>query len=171
MRKLSKLLGGVAIAAIMAATPALAKDYKFAFQGDTQGLDPHGLNETFSLGFLGNVYEGLTGYDGNISLVPALATEWKTTSPKVWLVKLRQGVKFHNGNDFNADDVVFSFARSQSEGSDQKTRGGLVTKVVNIDDYTIELHTKNPLPVLMQEMAFLYMMDKEWSEANGTAEA
>ena len=171
MRKLSKLLGGVAIAAIMAATPAVAKEFKFAFQGDTQGLDPHGLNETFSLGFLGNIYEGLTAYDGNLGLVPALATSWETTSPTVWLVKLREGVKFHNGNDFNADDVVFSFARTQTEGSDQKARGGLVSKVVKIDDYTVELHTKDPLPVLMLEMTALYMMDKEWSEANGTAAA
>jgi len=171
MKILSKLFAGVAIAAVMAAAPASAKPFKWAFQGDAQGLDPHGLNETFSLGFLGNVYEGLTAYDGNLKLVPALATSWKTTSPTVWLVNLRKGVKFQNGNDFNADDVIFSWKRTQTEGSDQKTRGSLISDIKKIDDYTIELHTAKPLPVLMQEMTFIYIMDKEWSEANGATQA
>jgi len=171
VKTLSKLLTGVAIAVAMAAAPVSAKPFKWAFQGDAQGLDPHGLNETFSLGFLGNVYEGMTAYDGNLQLVPALATSWKTTSPTVWLVKLREGVKFHNGNDFNADDVIFSWKRTQTEGSDQKTRGSLISKIVKIDDFTIELHTAAPLPVLMQEMTFIYIMDKEWSEANNATKA
>ena len=170
MRKSSKLLTALAVTTMLAA-PASAETFKYAFQGDAQGLDPHGLNETFSLGFLGNVYEGLTKYDGNLQLQPALATSWETTSPTTWKVTLRKGVKFHNGSDFNADDVIFSWKRTLTEGSDQKARGGMISDIKKIDDHTIELITAVPQPVLMQELTFIYIMDKEWSEANDAAEA
>jgi peptide/nickel transport system substrate-binding protein len=170
MRKSSKLLTALAVTTMLAA-PASAETFKYAFQGDAQGLDPHGLNETFSLGFLGNVYEGLTQRDGNLQLIPALATSRESTSPTTWMVKLREGVKFHNGNDFNADDVIFSWKRTQTEGSDQKARGGMITEIKKIDDYTVELITAEPQPVLMQELSFIYMMDKEWSEENKATEA
>ncbi|MCT4656912.1 MAG: ABC transporter substrate-binding protein [Cohaesibacter sp.] len=170
MKKMTKFMAALAVTTMLAA-PSSAETFKYAFQGDAQGLDPHGLNETFSLGFLGNVYEGLTKYDGDLQLQPALATSWETTSPTTWLVKLRQGVKFHNGNDFNADDVIFSWKRTQTEGSDQKARGGMITDIKKIDDHTIELITAVPQPVLMQELTFIYIMDKEWAEANDAVEA
>jgi len=164
----SKLLGAACLSTMMAVTPASAETFKWAFQGDAQGLDPHSLNETFLLGLLGNVYEGMTAYDGNLSLQPALAESWETTSPTTWLIKLRKGVKFHNGNDFNADDVIFSWQRTLTEGSDQKVRGSMIQEINKIDDYTIEITTPSPNPVLMQEMVFLLIMDKEWSEENDT---
>jgi len=152
-------------------TPVAAETLKYAFQGDAQGLDPHSLNETFTLGFLGNVYEGLTKYDANLNLEPALATSWEKVDPTTWRVNLRKGVKFHNGNDFNADDVIFSWQRSLSEWSDQKTRGAMITGIEKIDDFTIEFTTDGSLPVIMRELTFLYIMDKEWSEENGASDS
>jgi len=171
MAKFIKLAGALCVAASLAAMPAAAKTFKWAFQGDAQGLDPHGLNETFTLGMLGNVYEGLTRYDSNLTLQPALATSWENPTPNSWIIHLRQGVKYQNGNDFNADDVIFSWQRAGTEGSDQKVRAAFISDIKKIDDYTIELTTPNPSPVLMQEMTFLYIMDKEWSEANNTTQA
>lgn len=49
-----------ALALMMMAGQAQSETFSWAYQGDVQSLDPHGLNETFTLGFLGNVYEGLT---------------------------------------------------------------------------------------------------------------
>ncbi len=171
---MKKLTGKILLTAatILGASTALsAETFKFAFQGDAQGLDPHGLNETFTLGFLGNVYEGLSRYDGNQNLKPALAESWEVKTPTTWLVKLRQGVKFHNGNTFNADDVIFSWKRGLTEGSDQKVRASLIQDIKKIDDYTIELITPAPSPVLMQEMVFYYILDKEWAEANNATKA
>jgi len=163
--------GAAALALAMAVVPASAKTFKYAFQGDAQSLDPHGLNETFTLGMLGNVYEGLVAYDNNLHKVPALATSWKTISPTLWKFNLRKGVKFHNGDDFNADDVIFTWKRMLSKGSDQKSRASLISGIKKIDDYTIEVSTPVPTPTLTNEMTFMYIMDKEWASKHNTTNA
>ena len=161
----------LAAALLSAPVAAGAKTFKWAFQGDIQSLDPHGLNETFTLGYLGNVYEGLTAYDQNLGLQPGLAESWENTGPTSWVFKLRKGVKFHDGGDFTADDVIFSWQRSLTEGSDMKGYGAKMANIKQIDDYTIELETPAPNPILPRELVFFYIMDKQWSEKNGATEA
>ncbi len=163
------IVGALALALMAGAVDA--KTFKWTFQGDVQSLDPHGLNETFTLGYLGNVYEGLTHYDADLQLVPGLATGWENIDPTTWRFDLRQDVTFHNGNAFNADDVIFSWQRSLTEGSDMKGYGAKIAEINKIDDHTIELVTPAPNPILPRELVFLYIMDKEWSEENDTVEA
>jgi peptide/nickel transport system substrate-binding protein len=165
------ILAAVAAAVLAFSQGADAKTFRWAFQGDAQSLDPHGLNETFSLGYLGNVYEGLAAYSANLELIPALAQSWETTSPTTWVFKLRKGVKFHNGNDFTADDVIFSWKRTLTDGSDQKVRGSLIKSITKVDDHTIQVETPGPIPTLARELVWLYIMDKEWAEANNAVEA
>ncbi len=149
-----------------ASVPATAKTFKFAFQGDAQSLDPHSLNETFTLGMLANVYEPLIDYDKDMNKIPGLATKWEATSPTTWKFELRKGVKFQNGNPFTADDVIFTWKRMGSEGSDQKARAGLIKNITKIDDYTITVETPVPNPTVLNEMTQMLIMDKEWSEKN-----
>ena len=165
------ILAAAAATVLVLSQGAEAKTFRYAFQGDAQSLDPHGLNETFSLGYLGNVYEGLAAYSSNLELIPALAESWETTSPTTWVFKLRKGVKFHNGNDFTADDVIFSWKRTLTEGSDQKVRGSLIKSITKVDDHTIQVETPGPIPTLTRELVWLYIMDKEWAEANNAVEA
>jgi peptide/nickel transport system substrate-binding protein len=165
-------LCAIAVAAAMAtAAPAGAETFRWAFQGDAQSMDPHGLNETFTLYFLGNMYEGLTAYNDDLELVPALAESWENVEPTKWVFKLRKGVKFHNGNDFTAEDVVMSWKRSLSEGSDMKGYGSKIKAINVIDDHTIEIITPNPNPILTRDLVFLYIMDKDWAEENNTLDA
>src|SRR6056297_1720227 len=117
---------------------AHAKTLTWSFQGDAQSLDPYVLNETFTLGFLGNVYEGLIRRTPDLEIEPGLAERWEILEPTRWRFYLREGVKFHNGNDFTADDVVFSANRVRADGSDLKTRIGDDVKVVKVDDYTVD---------------------------------
>ncbi len=105
--KLKTLLLAAAFAAA-SLTTASAATFRFAFQGDLKSLDPYSLNETFTHGVLGNVYEGLTKRDKELKIVPGLAERWETPEPNRWRFHLRKGVKFQNGEDFTADDVVFS---------------------------------------------------------------
>ncbi|MEM7239053.1 MAG: ABC transporter substrate-binding protein, partial [Pseudomonadota bacterium] len=130
-----------------------------------------GLFETMTLGFQRNIYEGLVIRDDKMETVGALAESWENISPKVWRFKLRQGVKFHNGNDFTASDVAFSVDRIRTEGSDMKVVAGLIEKTEVIDDHTIDIHTPNPDPILVNQLEIFYIMDKEWSEENGASAA
>lgn len=165
------LMAAVAAAALTVAVPAQAKTFKFAFQGDLSSLDPHSLNESFLLGTLANVYEGLVLYDDNMQIIPGLAESWENISPNEWKYNLRKGIKFHEGQDFTADDVIFSWQRVLSEGSDQKARAGKVSNIRKIDDHTIIVETPAPNPILNSDLVFLYIMDKEWSEKNGSTNA
>lgn len=150
---------------------ANAEMFKWSFQGDVQSLDPHGLNETFTLGYLGNIYEGLTSYDDTLQLQPGLATNWENTAPTTWIFNLRKGVKFHAGGDFTADDVIFSWKRSLTSGSDMKGYGARIADIKKIDDYTVQIETPEPNPIFPRELVFYYMMDKEWAVEHNALEA
>ncbi|MGY9055215.1 MAG: ABC transporter substrate-binding protein, partial [Alphaproteobacteria bacterium] len=123
-----------ALLALGLCSAASAKTLTWSFQGDAQSLDPYVLNETFTLGLLGNVYEGLIRRSADLAIEPALAESWEILEPTKWRFHLRKGVKFQNGNAFNADDVVFSANRVRAEGSDLKTRIAADTQVVKVDE-------------------------------------
>ena len=85
-------------------------------------------NEQSNVGervFFPNLWEGLILRDwmGNQGPVPGLATEWRRIDDKTLELKLRQGVKFHNGDELTADDVVFSFSKERLFG-DTEPKGG-----------------------------------------------
>ncbi|MEO1793311.1 MAG: ABC transporter substrate-binding protein, partial [Pseudomonadota bacterium] len=165
MRRGLSVIGAVAALSLSLAA-AEAKTFKYAFQGALKNLDQYSLNETFTLHILGNVYEGLTTRDENLKIVPGLAERWEIVEPTRWRFFLRKGVKFHNGNDFTADDVIFSADRVRSEGSDLKTRIPADAKFVKVDDHTVDVILSKPNPILHYEWETWGIMDKEWTEAN-----
>ncbi|MBT4487284.1 MAG: ABC transporter substrate-binding protein [Rhodospirillaceae bacterium] len=167
--KRTLLAATTALAMVVAgATGVNAKELRWGFQTDTDSLDPHAHAVTFTIGFLGNVYEGLVRRDGDLAIEPALAESWTVSDDAtVWRFKLRKGVKFHNGNDFNADDVLFSYKRISDPDAQMKTNVASVKEVRKIDDHTIEFITKSPNPILTGRLNSVFIMDKEWSEENG----
>ena len=158
---------GLAVAATL---PANAATFRLAFQGDLKSLDPYSLNETFTHGMLGNVYEGLTKRDKELKIVPGLAERWEVVEPTRWRFYLRKGVKFSNGEDFTADDVVFSADRARMPASDVKTRLPADAKVVKVDDHTVDFILSGPNPILHYEWDTWYILSKKWAEANGSTE-
>ena len=130
----TKTLLMVLVLSVVLAIPAWAKTLRFAFQGDAKSMDPYSLNETFQLGFLNNIYEGLIQRGPDLEIKPSLAEKWEVMEPTRWRFYLRKGVKFHDGSPFTADDVIFSATRVRAKGSDLKTRIAADTKVVKVDD-------------------------------------
>lgn len=156
----------IAAAIVFAALGAQAQTVRIANQGDSLSMDPHSLNESLQLSVTGNVYEGLVGRNKDLSLAPLLATSWKQTSPTVWRFELRKGVQFHDGTPFTADDVLFSFDRTQVEGSDMKSYTNDVKEVRKVNDHVVEIETKAPFPILPDVISLVYIMSKKWSETN-----
>jgi peptide/nickel transport system substrate-binding protein len=152
-------------------SPADAKTFKYAFQGDLNALDPYTLNESFTLGALGNVMEGLTKRDKDLKLIPGLAERWEVVDPLKWRFHLRKGVKFHDGAAFTADDVVFSLERSRTPGSQIKNRVPDDVTAVKVDDNTVDFILKTPNPILHAEWDTWYIYSKKWAEANGAVQA
>lgn len=154
--------------AAAAALPAAAATFRFAFQGELKSLDPYSLNETFTHGVLANVYEGLVKRGPNLEIIPGLAERWEVLEPTRWRFHLRKGVKFHNGEDFTADDVVFSAARALADSSDIKTRLPADVKVVKVDRDTVDFVLSGPDPILNAEWDTWYILSKPWAEANNS---
>ena len=145
---------------------ASAQTLRVANQGDSLSMDPHSLNESLQLSVTGNAYEGLVIRNKDLSLAPGLATSWKQTSPAVWRFELRKGVQFHDGTPFTADVVLFSLQRTQAEGSDMKSYTNDFKEVRKINDYTVEIETKTPFPILPEVLSLVYIMSKKWCETN-----
>jgi peptide/nickel transport system substrate-binding protein len=156
----------VSLLAMTAASPVLAENVlRWTSQGDALTMDPHSQNEGPTIAMNGQIYESLVTRDADLTLQPELAESWEAGSDG-WTFKLRQGVKFHDGADFTAEDVVFSFERANHEASDYKEQAKNVTSVEVIDDYIVKLMTDGPNPILPNQLTSIYMMDKGWSEAN-----
>src|SRR5450830_109459 len=145
---------------------ASAVTLRIGNQGDALAMDPHSLSESLQFSILGNVFEPLVTRDRNFKLAPGLATDWKQTSPTVWRFNLRQGVKFHDGTPFTADDVIFSYERAKGEGSDLKSYVGQVKEIKKINDHAVDFILYAPFPILPEQISYWYMMSKKWCEAN-----
>jgi len=149
-----------------AVTPTSAQTLRYANQGDLKSLDPYTLRETTTIAHHGHIYEGLVARDRDLKIIPALAESWETPEPTRWRFHLRKNVKFHNGDPFTADDVVFSAERVRATGSNFTTIIPTDAKVVKIDDYTVDFLLTSPNPILTSQWDGWYIMDKKWCEEN-----
>lgn len=101
-----------------------------------------------------NIYDYLVDIDTNGKLSPSLATSWETTDGKVWTIKLRPGVKFHDGSDFDSEDVKFTILRTQdpSVGHLKAQDFSVVDSIETPDAYTVVIKLKEVRPT------FIYLM-------------
>jgi len=164
-----KILVATAVTLALSSGQALSENVlRWTSQGDALTLDPHAQNESPTIAMNGMMYESLVTRDSDMNLLPELAESWEAND-NVWTFNLRKDVKFHGGEDFTAEDVVFSFARASEEASDYKEQIKSVTEVRVVDDHTIELVTDGVNPILPNQLTSLYIMDKGWSEENNIA--
>src|ERR1051325_7802219 len=160
------LRAGLRVAMLLLVTlvTAEAKTFRWANDGDANSMDPYARQETFLLLFDMSFYEPLVRRDRAMKLEPGLATEWSRTDPTVWRFRLRQGVKFHDGTPFSAEDVVFSFARATRPGSNVASPLATVKEVRKIDDFTVDFVTDGPDPILPYNLPTIAIMSKKWCE-------
>src|SRR6195952_2736565 len=149
---------------VFAMSPASSQTLRYANQGDLKSLDPCTLKETTTIAHHAHVYEGLVTRDKDLKTVPALAESWETPEPTRWRFHLRKDVKFHNGDPFTADDVLFSADRVRAKGSNFTSVIPSDAKFVKIDDHTVDVVLTSPNPILTSQWDGWYIMDKKWCE-------
>ena len=144
----------VAAAALLALAPwawAAPSGKVVVAQGvDPTTLDPQDHEETPAFNVLLNIYDTLLVRDKNLNITPWLATERpKLINPTTWEVKLRQGVKFTNGEEFDAEVAKFSLERMANPANNLRmTALRTIARVDVKDKYTIQIVTAKPFPTL-----------------------
>jgi peptide/nickel transport system substrate-binding protein len=99
------------------------------------------------------LYDPLVFQNTAGEIVPALAESWESSEDgTVWTFKLRQGVTFHNGDPFTADDVVATWEYGSAETSSWPEKYTIATSVEKVDDFTVKVTTDGPKPLLMVTM-------------------
>src|SRR5215510_501172 len=169
---LRQILLATATASIVAfsAMPASSQTIRYANQGELKSLDPYTLKETTTIAHHAHVYEGLVTRDKELKIAPGLAESWETPEPTRWRFHLRKGVKFHNGDPFTADDVLFSAQRVRSPGSNFLSNVPGDAKFTKVDDYTVDVTTDLPNPILIAQWDGWFIMDKKWCEENNSVQ-
>ena len=155
---------------VSVSTFATAETLRWARAGDSLTLDPHAQNEGPTHALAHQIYEPLVVRDMDAQMQPALATEWgpDPENPNIWRFKLREGVTFHDGAEFDSEDAVFSLERARTKDSDMKELLASVKDIRADGKYGLIIETDGPNPIMPSNLTNTFMMDKGWAEANDT---
>ncbi|MGI9024637.1 MAG: ABC transporter substrate-binding protein [Burkholderiaceae bacterium] len=138
---------------------------------DVTSIDPHWNNSGPNVSLATHIFEPLTLTDRNGRLIPGLATSWRAIDPLTWEFKLRPGVKFHDGSDFTADDVVFSIERPKTlQGSPASFASFVrpIVEVVAVDKATVRVKTSVPHVLVPYDLNSIFIVSKKATTAAGT---
>jgi peptide/nickel transport system substrate-binding protein len=173
MRKFLITASVLALAATALPATAEAETLRWARVGDALTLDPHSQNEGPTHTLNHHIYETLVGRAVDGSLTPRIATDWGILEEDdtVWAFTIREGVKFHDGQELTAEDVVFSLDRARTPPSGMAALHAAVEEVTAVDDYTVQVRLSGPAPLYVQNLTNTFIMSKEWAEEHGVLES
>ena len=146
-----------------------AADLRIGLATDVTAIDPHYHNVTPNNSVAFHIFGYLVERNEKSQLVPGLATEWKTLDPLTWEFKLRRGVKFHDGSDFTAADVVASIERVPTVPNSPSPFTAYtkqIKEMVVVDPYTIRLRTATPYPLMPSDMTQVMIISKSAAKAS-----
>jgi peptide/nickel transport system substrate-binding protein len=136
---------------------------------DVTAIDPHYHNLTPNNNVAAHIFGYLVEKNEKSQPIPGLATEWKTLDPTTWEFKLRKGVKFHDGSDFTAADVVASLERVPkvpNSPSPFTAYTKQIQKIEVVDPYTIRFRTATPYPLMPTDMTQVAIISKQFANAS-----
>ena len=154
IRKMTRFVALFATATALSSA-AWAAEIRIGIYSEPSSMDPHFHNLGPNNAFMTHVFGRLVEMDHKQRLQPGLAVSWKTINDTTWEFKLRKGVKYTDGSDFTADDVIFSFDRASNYvGGNSSFRTYLKGKTFKkIDDFTIHVTTAAPYPLMPVDLA------------------
>ena len=146
------LMAGFIVAGL---APAMAQDLSIGLKSEATSMDPQFHQLSTNIQVAKNIFEALTTQDAVQKVTPGLAESWEAVDDTTWRFKLRQGVKFHDGSDFTARDVIYSFCRVplvQNSPSAFTIFTGGIADMQAEDDHTLTITTKDTNPLLPTEL-------------------
>src|SRR5712691_6381968 len=147
------------------------KELVTAQGGDISKFDPHFSTSSNDIRISFNLFDNLTSRHPDGKLYPGLATEWKLDGQTTWRFKLRQGVKFHNGDPFTSADAKFSIERTYDPAANTMVKTALSTidRIEAPDPHSLVIRTKKPDPLLAARLGFYggQIVPKKYLEAVG----
>lgn len=148
------MISGAMFALALSAGAGMAQDIRIGVSAEPTSMDPHFHNLTPNNQIMRHMFEPLIFMDEKQAIAPGLAQSWKSIDETTWEFKLRAGVKFHDGSDFGADDVIATFARAPDVPKSPANFGSYIKgkSVEKVDDLTIRIKTANPEPLMLNHL-------------------
>lgn len=134
-------------------------------------IDPHFHNVGPNNALTMHIFDRLIERDGRARPHPSLATAWRPVSDTIWELELRQGVTWHDGRPFTADDVAFTFARVPNVPNSPGGFGGFLRAIERIEvvnPHLIRLHTRAPHPLMPLDLASVSIIARHAAEGAAT---
>ena len=161
----------LAALATLLSWPAAAQELSIALSTPITSLDPHFHNLSPNNSMSKHFFDPLIKADERQNLKPGLAESWKAIDDITWEFKLRKGVKFHDGSDFTAEDVLATFKRVPNVPNSPSSLA-IYTKPIKEatapDKYTLRLKTDKPYPLLPNDLSGIQILSKKVAETAKT---
>lgn len=153
MTRKAVLLGAAALCAMAGA--AAAEKLTIALASEPTSMDPHFHNLGPNNAIATHIFDRLIGQDERQRLVPGLAVSWKPIDDLTWEFKLREGVTFHDGSAFDADDVMCTFERAPNVPNSPSGYGTYIKgkTLEKVDAYTVHFKTETPYPLMANDIS------------------
>jgi len=149
-----------------AAGLASAQTLTFAYDADPVSLDPHEQLSGGTLQLSHMVFDPLVRWNKDLGFDPRLAESWERVDETTMRFNLREGVKFHSGDEMTAEDVVYTIERLKSSPDFKGIFSGW-TSATAVDDYTVEIKTAGPSPLVLHTATYVFPMDKDFYTEGG----
>ena len=155
-------LGGAALF-IRAQRTGPVSPLRIVVAGPTWTFDPQRHGDELTRAVLGHFYEPLVDFDPDLGLRPRLALAWTNPTDTEWRFQLRQGVLFHDGRPFGAEDVKVTLdrARRLAEGFVTESDIHAISEVRALDDHTISVVTSRPRPLLLARLTGILVIPRD----------
>ena len=165
------LLGAAAFA--MSLSAAHAEKLTIGLGGSVNSLDPHFYSTTPNNLVAFHMFDRLVDRVADGKLAPGLATAWRSVSPTVWEFTLREGVTWHDGKPFTADDVAFTLKRALDVPNNLGGFAGIIRPITGVEvagPHLIRLTTKTPIPNLPSDLTRLAVVSRHAGQDATTAD-
>ena len=158
---------GIGMTLTLSAGPLWAQNLIIGSATEPSAIDPHFARSGTNQNIAQQVFDRLASIDENLQQHPAIAESWTNVNPTTWRIKVRAGVKFHDGSPLTADDVIYSLNRPKEIANSPAPFTGNIASIAAmkmVDDHTIDFTTREPTPDFIEQIGSVYVVSRKAAE-------